>query len=98
MNDPKSAKPDVPPTPERDTSRKGREEEVLNQQEGNTIINSDAGAIVNGATTADEITGEQQFKEGTFDHTVKLDEVEKENMLGSDQTGSEESGVPGSGI
>lgn len=97
MHDPKTTKPDVPPTPERDTSREGREEEVINQQEGNNIINSQENTVVN-APSANDVTGEQQFKEGTFDHSVKLDEVNRENIDGSDRTGGEESGIPGSGI
>lgn len=98
MNDPRTTKPDVPPSPERDTSREGREEEVINQQEGNNITNSDSNTLVNSSTISEQHTGEQQFKEGTFDHSVKLDEVDQENIQGSDQTGNEESGLPGSGI
>lgn len=98
MNDPRTTKPDVPPTPERDTSREGREEEVINQQEGNDIINSDANAIVNGTASNEQKTGEQQFKEGTFHHEVTLDNIDRDNIEGSDRTGDEESTVPGSGI
>ena len=98
MNDPKTLTPDNSPSPDRDTSREGREEEVINQQEGDSITNTDPKSVVNGSLPANGNEGEQQFKEGLFDNTVKLDEVEKENIAGSDQTGNEESGLPGSGI
>lgn len=97
MNDPRTSKPDAPPSAARDTSREGREEEVINQQQGDTITNSDASIVVNGVGSTKENAGEQQFKEGTFDHSVKMD-IDKENLEGSDRTGNEESGLPGSGI
>ena len=98
MNDPKTSKPDTPPTPERDTSREGREEEVINQLEQNDITNSQANTIVNDTPSNDGKTGEQQFKEGTFHHEVTLDEADRDYIDGSDRTGAVESTVPGSGI
>lgn len=97
MNDPKT-KPDAAPSPERDTSREGREEEVINQQEENKITNSDSSTVVNSQSSDQMNDGERQFKEGIFDHSVKLDEVQTENKEGSDQTGNEESILPGGGI
>jgi len=98
MNDPKHNTPDVPLTPERDTSREGREEEVINQQEESKITNVESNNILNIPSSAQTNSGEQQFKEGIGDNTVKLDEVNKEHLEGSDVTGNEESGLPGSGI
>ncbi len=99
MNEPRDKKPDAPPSPERDTSREGREEEVINQQDENKITNADSNAVVNSPSVSTQSgSGESQFKEGIADNTVKLDEVEEENLTGSDRTGDEESGLPGSGI
>ncbi len=97
MNDPRDKKPDAAPSPERDTSLEGREEEVINQQDENKITNADSNAVVN-SPSAQPGSGESQFKEGIADNTVKLDEVEEENLTRSDRTGDEESGLPGSGI
>lgn len=100
MNDPGTPKPerDTPPSPERDTSRKGREEEVINQQDGDEVTNSDSNTVVNGTSGAGQHDAEKQFKEGTFDNTVKLDGVDNETIEGSDRTGGEETGIPGTGI
>lgn len=98
MNDPRTNKPDTAPSPDRDTSRKGREEEVINQQEEDKVTNADSNKVVNRDSANKDNTGEQQFREGMADNSVKLDEADQENPESAGGTGREESAVPGSGV